>query len=577
MPGIAGALHVQHPDFSDAEKVRALLRYAGWYTDDPLFSDRALWCLRTHNGCVGEQSSPYDLPEVKCWVEGEAYNLPEIRRRFGMEAESFSGVLAEACQKGCLAEVLHHADAYFAAVLYEPAAQRVHLVSDRYGMKPLYYWQDGPHFAWASELKGFLAMPGFTPVIERRAAGCMMDLGQLLGDLTWFENVRLLDAATLLTYDLSSKKMPRKQRYWRWSDIPPNSRTFGQAVEEHGHLLKEAIRKRATDGKKICVALSGGLDSRALLAALHGQPGISAFTFGMEDSNEVKIARQVAALAGAPHHVLPLNGQNWLEKRFEGVWKTDGMMTLLHTHYSVHHEAIRAFCEVLFNGFAGDLIAGGSWIRQSDTRIGGPDARKYFGRWAELLDPADSFYDIKKQDPFFIDTRVRRFTNGGTIEFSKLFEDRRPFLDNELMAFLYGLPDDYRRFSRLYNATLLDQFPGYYRDIPWQRTGLPIRNATATYLMQRLKIKSVLRRLHLRQRGEQIVRYAEWLRQPQTASIFRELLDPARALYPAFYEDHFLKKYLAPHLSGEKDYSEQIARAATIEIWLRRVFQYKIY
>ena len=101
-------------------------------------------------------------------------------------------------------------------------------------------------------------------------------------------------------------------------------------------------------------------------------------------------------------------------------------------------------------------------------------AIKRFGKHIEFTDLNDSFYDISHQDPYFIDTRVRKFTNMGLIGYSRNSETRRPFIDNDLIDFLYSISDNYRYKSKLFNMTLLYKYPEYYCKIPYQKTGYSI-------------------------------------------------------------------------------------------------------
>ena len=69
--------------------------------------------------------------------------------------------------------------------------------------------------------------------------------------------------------------------------------------------LEQVLREHRRLFPRVSVALSGGLDSRHLLAASRTIWGdLDALTFGEPDSSDVTIARRVAAIAGVPHHHL---------------------------------------------------------------------------------------------------------------------------------------------------------------------------------------------------------------------------------------------------------------------------------
>ena len=51
---------------------------------------------------------------------------------------------------------------------------------------------------------------------------------------------------------------------------------------------------------------------------------------------------------------------------------------------------------------------------------------------------------------------------------------RKPFFDNDLVEFVFSLPDNYRKSNKLYSAMLKKTFPKFFLDIPWQKTGKPV-------------------------------------------------------------------------------------------------------
>jgi len=70
----------------------------------------------------------------------------------------------------------------------------------------------------------------------------------------------------------------------------------------------------------------------------------------------------------------------------------------------------------------------------------------------------------------------------------------------------------------------------------------------------------------------QFADYKRWIRDPKASAFFESLLAPPDALYREYTNEDYNKKYLQPHLAGRRDCREELGRAATVEIWLRRVF-----
>ena len=122
---------------------------------------------------------------------------------------------------------------------------------------------------WTGELKSLLSLPNYQPKIDRAAMEDFLGLRYMIGDRSWFENVELLPAATVFTWDIPGKTLSRN-RYWGWDELtplttpPPES----EAVETLGHLFVDAVQSRVYPGERVGLTLSGGLDSRAILAAM---------------------------------------------------------------------------------------------------------------------------------------------------------------------------------------------------------------------------------------------------------------------------------------------------------------------
>ena len=329
----------------------------------------------------------------------------------------------------------------------------------------------------------------------------------------------------------------------------------------------------------------------------------------------------VTSIKNNPHYIFELNENNWMDERFNRVWNTDGMISLLHLHNPKSDECLKELFDIHINGFFGDVCGGGSWIDELEKKITKAAAYRRFGKYIAFTDLDNNFFNISHQDPYFIDTRARRFTNMGLIASSGRFESRRPFLDNDLIEFLYALPDKYRHESKLYNKVLLYKFPEYYKEIPWQETGYPISTKNSIPRKFIGLIKALLMKFEVINAKKNFTDYSNWLRTPNVVKLIRKILDPKNAIYSNYINENFIIKYLIPHnqkpnlidrcfsmiqfilysmkeyvlkifrssrnsfiITQKKlynvpqhshDYSEEICRALTMEIWFQQVFNKK--
>ena len=369
MPGLVGFTDKHHTHSRDMLlNMRSLLKYSGSYVDDDLFCDKSIYISRTHLDIIDQGHQPYSIDDhLFSWIEGEFYNQEDLRSKYKIASETDNELFVTIYHATRSFKFLRDIDGYYTAVLYDKKEKKVYLITDRYGFKPLFWGTVNDDLVWSSELKGFIGHKNFTPVIDSRAVQEFFHIGYLLENRTWFEDIELMPPASVLTFDLKKSKV-EIQHYWSWSDIRTMKGLIDEReiVEELGRLLKNAVSNRVNNNERIGVNLSGGLDSRAILASVPvDYKPLHTFTFGQEGCDDIKIAKKVSKIKGAQHHPLLLNAENWLMARINGVWKSDSSCSLLHMHGMEFHDEYKSYIDVNLNGFAGDLALGGSYLRKS--------------------------------------------------------------------------------------------------------------------------------------------------------------------------------------------------------------------
>ena len=152
----------------------------------------------------------------------------------------------------------------------------------------------------------------------------------------------MLNAATVYTFDVNGKSSFGK-RYWTWNEMKKQRVAFDEACEEVWRLLKRAVRLRRSENEQSILALSGGLDSRSILAASEDREKLRAFTFGKKMGDDVVLATKLAGEFGMHHSYLEINEENWLNGKIAAIWRTDGMMPFFHLHSVTHYFSSRKF------------------------------------------------------------------------------------------------------------------------------------------------------------------------------------------------------------------------------------------
>ena len=200
----------------------------------------------------------------------------------------------------------------FAIALYDKRRDKLLLVRDRFGKKPLHYALKNGVLYFGSEIKSILAAD---PTLAEPSASALMHFfyfGYVPDPHTAFMGIRKLPPAHWLEFtkgNISSKQ------YWDLPQFASLSISERECLSRMEAVLTEAVRLRMISDVPLGALLSGGVDSSlvvALMAKVSPVP-IKTFTisFGEQDFNESKYAAEVARRFGTDHHDLRIEADLW--------------------------------------------------------------------------------------------------------------------------------------------------------------------------------------------------------------------------------------------------------------------------
>lgn len=573
---------------TDGERDRAALErmakltYDERYADlDDVFCDSRVCAARAYVRDVFTGGQPKTAEGMHVWFDGELYNQAELLGRGPAAGESDAAVLLGLYRRHGDWSFLADADGMFAAVVYDAGRGRVHLIADRFGARFLFWTIAEGRLVWATHVGAMVEAPGFSPRIDERAVTQFLELGQLLGERSWLADVETLPMGSVVTFDLATRAATR-HRYWWWDRLRPAAGRVNEpeAAEELGRLFLRAVQRRCRPGERIGVSLSGGLDSRAILAAMPDRlDPINALTFGQRGSLDVAIAASAAGVRGARQTVVELTGDNWLAPRLPGVWWNNGVVGLQHMHGIEAAPTEVSLMAIGFNGFGGDNQIRGDWLKGPATwdTLDPAHLGAVFRCDPSLLINLDEYEGLTKSDYYLIPNRGRNAWAAGSPLTETYMQARKPFMDNALMEALYALPDSLRANGRLYRRMLVGAFPRYFESIPWSQSGVPYtwpRLARGAY-SRAMRVESRLfHRVHaINMPGHYRLGYSaydRWLREEPARSWFDSLLRNPDALYMSYVPHAVVERLWDEHLRG-RDHSAQICKFATLEVWLRQL------
>jgi asparagine synthase (glutamine-hydrolysing) len=323
----------------------------------------------------------------------------------------------------------------FSGIVLDRERARSLLFTDRLGMERIFVYEDEEMFAFASEAKAILAAVSQTRQLDPDG------LAEFLRSL--FRGVRVMPAGTVL--ELVKGRAPRARRYFdrsSWENVSPLPR--GEFLAALGGALEITARKHAAAPPAVAVSLTGGLDSRMILASLDAASGtLPCYTFGSmyRDTYDVRVGRKVASQCGQPHHILVLGeafvraSPDYFEK---AVFISDGYMGLSGAAELYLNGLARQVAPVRITGnYGGEMLRGCrafSSSRPRGTFLSGDLARR-------VDEATDAFSAMDEANPLSF-ALFRQAPSGYgryVIERSQVTV-RSPFLDDAVARLLYRRP-----------------------------------------------------------------------------------------------------------------------------------------
>ena len=231
----------------------------------------------------------------------------------------------------------------FCAAHYDPADRTVCLISDKIGVRPIYYWI-GPRFTvFATALRILEEFDEVPKELDLQGVTEVACFGYPLDVRTPYKNIRMLREAEVVSISATDAEY---RQYWQWNRLPVSGRSIQESARIAHEKFVGAIRRRLKADRTVASFLSGGLDSRAIVATLRAldvavhttnfaEPGTQDYVFGEQIGRALGTMHQQtpdhAGRAGDPYRKAGV--AKWLESESVGrhapdrpglIWSGDG-------------------------------------------------------------------------------------------------------------------------------------------------------------------------------------------------------------------------------------------------------------
>ena len=241
--------------------------------------------------------------EVVVTFNGEIYNFRELRKRLEKKYEfkttkSDTETIIYAYREWGI-RFIKYLNGMFAIGLYDKKRNKLFLIRDRFGKKPIYYMIKDNKIYFASEIRAFLKSNLIKKSINIEGLYHFLTYLTVYPPQTLFKDVYKVKASHYLEVDLNGDKLIiNEKKYYDISNAlnNPDYSPLNVILKNFDRLLKDSIYLRNISDVDIAISLSGGLDSSLNLVLSKAiNPNIHAINISLEDANTGIINESVYA------------------------------------------------------------------------------------------------------------------------------------------------------------------------------------------------------------------------------------------------------------------------------------------
>ena len=572
---------------------------------------------------VEDGHQPLSNEDSSVWAahNGEVYNCPELREELKERGHIFKSntdteIFVHSYEEWGM-DFVQKLRGMFATAVWDRKNNKLILIRDRLGIKPLYYTLlEDQTLVFGSELKTILIHPKVKRFLEPQALNIFLTLEYIPAPFSIFKNIFKLPAGHLLVYQGGHVTI---KKYWDLEPSSPDS-SLSQKTnieflkEELYTLLKESVRMRLLSDVPLGAFLSGGIDSSAIVGLMRelGTEPLKTFSIGFEDKsyNELDFARSIAREFDTDHHELTLRPQalelteqlvNHLDEPFGdfSIFPTFLVSKMAREHVTVilsgdggdevfggyeHYlaqkmaglplmAASQKILSPLFKGFPPSSKKKGAWnkLQRFNQGYSFHPALRHF-RWMMFLSQKDkhSLYteDFKKEiggirslhevDPFsqiFPRLKTYDLING------ELFLDLKTYLVDDILVKVdrMSMASSLETRVPLIDHKIVEflfKLPGH----------LKLHGLETKWLFKKTMERLLPRENIYRKKEGFSIPIKHWLK-TDLRDLMNDTLNEKHITKDNFFNFSHIKNMMDLHLAGKKNFSHQLWALLVFEIW----------
>lgn len=554
----------------------ALGVYVGWVCHKDSYAD----CMPATN----------ETKDVILLFAGEQF--PDDARVGGTNA---TALLAQYEHEG--ESFLRRLNGWFHGLLVDLRAGKVILFNDRYGMQRLYYCEEKSRVLFGSEAKSLLKISPELRQLDMRGIGELISCSCALEYRTIFSKISLLPGGVAWTWDKAGHLT--KKTYFQpdeWENLPLlDENTF---LTRLGETVKTVVPRYFRERGRIGMSLTGGLDSRMMMACLDLVPGeLPCYTFGgQKDMLDITIARQIAEVCHQPYSVLRLDPSFFSDfptLAEKTVYVTDGNVDIASAHDMFFNKVARRIAPIRITGKFGSEV-----VRDHTMfNAGGYDGDLFIPEVKSLINQGNSTLgQVKKGHQLsvalFKDFPWREYNKIVIEQSQSIF--RSPYMDNDLAELMYQAPIGVRSSNHPQRNIIQKNNPKLSAIISDRGYGEQANPVVAkvielyyyaifkidyTYLYAMPHWLTQLDTWFMNLNGgrqflglQKFEYYRIWYRR-ELARYVKEILLDSRTMSRPYFDRKVLERMVQAHTKGSHNYSNELTKAISLELIQRLLIE----
>ncbi len=604
MPGIVGLVTKLPRERAEAQLNRMVeaLRHESFYTTGTWINEAAGiylgWVAR--KGSFSDGMPIFNEQKNVCLVfSGEEFPEPGTAQRLRERGHTI-----ESDGPSYLAHLYEDDELFpaglngrFQGLLADESRGTAKLFNDRYGLHRIYYHEAREAFYFAAEAKAILAVRPELRAVNPRSLGEFISCGCVLENRTLFEGIFVLPPAS--AWEFQGAALQRKNTYFQAKDWENQEPLQPEAYyQELRKVFSRNLPRYLNGGQPVAVSLTGGLDTRMIMAWQRSSPGsLPCYSFGgpIRDCQDVVLARRIAKMCGQSHEVIPV-GQEFLSRfaRYaeRAVYLTDGCANVSRSADLYVNECAARIAPVRMTGnYGSEVLRRLRAFKPVEPHSGlfNPDIS------FEIHGARDTYNQLTQAHAVsFVAFRQMPWHHFGTLALEETqVTMRSPFVDNDLVQTAFRAPDSGMVKSDIFVDSddcirLIGDGDRHLRQIPTDRGlngGSAIARAWLEFTFRAeyaydygmpqwlAGVDHVFSPFHLERLflgRHKFCHFRVWYRDPLSKYVQDMLLDPRSLSRPYLVRDE-VETIVRGHVTGNRNYTTEIHKLLTLE-YVHRLF-----